>query len=242
MQAMSNTGGPAFDDARLGPHNTRLIRGIAAGAFATFVALFSHVAGGGQSPTLVGVGVPLLLAVFVCVVLGGTRLSLPRLAVSVGISQAAFHWIFDAAASSVPGAGRSAAEAAPLDPHAHHHVGGVPADFAAALTAGGTPGGAIDHVGHSGTPMLLAHCVAAVATIAVLYRSEVVLRSLVSLVHMLSAALAPLCRMLTPTVITTGRCSLTGEGEVHAPAPLGVVRSTRVDRGPPVGASALVVV
>lgn len=237
MQAMSSTDGPTSDDASLGPHHTRLIRGIAAGTFATFVALFSHVAGGGHAPSLLGVGLPLLLAVFVCVVLGGRKLSLVRLTTSVGISQTAFHWVFAAAAASVPGAGRATAQAAAAaDPHAHHHVGGVPSDFAAAVSSGGATAGALSgHAVHSGTAMMLAHVVAAVVTIAVLYRSEVVLKSLLGLLRMLAAAFAPLCRVLAPAVITAGRRPLMGEGcEVHTPAPLGVVRSVRVDRGPPV--------
>src|SRR5699024_8570924 len=101
MAGMSSTS--VIDDSRA--RHTRLLRGAAAGAFATFVALFSHVAGGGQAPTPLGVGVPLLLAVFVCVVLAGRKLSLVRLSASVGVSQTAFHWIFDAAASSTPSTG-----------------------------------------------------------------------------------------------------------------------------------------
>lgn len=234
MRAMSRFDGPTFDDALLGSHHTRLMRGIAAGAFATFVALFSHVAGGGHTPTLLGVGLPLLLAVFVCVALGGRKPSLVRLTASVGISQSAFHGIFDAAAASAPGAGRSVAEvAAAADPHAHHHVGGVPADFASAVTAGGA--GLGGHAAHSGTAMLFAHVVAAVVTIAVLHRSEIVLRSLAGLLRMLGRALAPLCRVLTPAVVVPGGRPLVGEGcEVDTPPSLGVVRSTRVDRGPPV--------
>lgn len=241
MRRMSSTGVPTFNDARMGSHHTRLIRGIAAGAFATFVALFSHVAGGGHHPTFLGVGVPLLLAVFVCVAVGGKKLSLIRLAASVGISQSAFHWIFDAATASVPGAGRTAAEAAAgTDLHAHHHVGGVPADFASAVTAAGS-NGAVGHAAHSGTAMMLAHFLAAVLTVAVIYRSEIVLRSLLELLRMLGRAFAPLCHILAPTVVSPSRRALVGEGcEVHAPTPLGVVRSTRVDRGPPVQAPALV--
>lgn len=235
MSVMSSTDAPVFDDARA--HHTRLLRGVAAGVFATFVALFSHVAGGGQSPTLLGVGVPLLFAVFVCVVLGGRKLSLVRLGASVGISQTVFHWIFEAAASSAPGGGAVAtsadaagASAAQLALHANH-VGGVPSGFASAVTGSG----AADHAAHGGAAMTTAHVVAALVTIAVLYRSEIVLRMLAGLLRMVGSAFAPLRRLLTDTaVITSPRLHLDTGCEVDTPASLGVIRSTRLDRGPPV--------
>lgn len=234
MSVMPSTDAPVFDDSRA--HHTRLLRGVAAGAFATFVALFSHVAGGGQSPTLLGVGVPLLLAVFVCVVLGGRKLSLLRLSASVGISQTLFHWIFGTAASSVPTAGTATsaeaagASAAQLALHANH-VGGVPPGFAASIAGSG----AGDHAAHNGAAMTVAHIVAALVTIAVLYRSEVVLRALVELLRMLGSAWAPLRRLLTHTAWVAPPRLRTGAGcEADTPAPLGVVRSTRLDRGPPV--------
>ncbi len=234
MGVMSSTDAPVFDDSRA--HHTRLLRGIAAGAFATFVALFSHVAGGGHTPTPLGVGVPLLFAVFVCVVLGGRKLSLVRLGASVGISQTVFHWIFDAAASSAPSAGPAAASAdaagasaAHLALHAHH-VGGVPSGFASAVAGSG----AGDHAAHGGAAMTAAHVVAALVTIAVLHRSEVVLRTLAGLLRMVGGTIAPLRRLITHTaVIDPPRLPLDTGCEVDTPAPLGVVRSTQLDRGPP---------
>ena len=235
MRLMSSTDAPVFDDARA--NHTRLLRGVAAGAFATFVALFSHIAGGGQSPTLLGVAVPLLFAVFVCVVLGGRKVSLVRLGASVGISQTVFHWIFEAAASHAPGgavgatsADAAGASAAQLALHANH-VGGVPNGFAAAVTGSG----AADHAAHGGGAMTMAHVVAAAVTIAVLYRSEVVLRALAGLLRMVGSTFAPLRRLLTDTAVITSPPLQLGTGcEVDTPASLGVIRSTRLDRGPPV--------
>ncbi|MGO1539958.1 MAG: hypothetical protein ACTHW3_11405, partial [Leucobacter sp.] len=62
------------------PH---LVRGSSAAAIATFAALFSHVIGGGAMPGLVGIAVPLLLSLMVCILLAGRKLSLTRLSISV---------------------------------------------------------------------------------------------------------------------------------------------------------------
>jgi len=234
MGVMSRTEVPASRDARAGASHARLIRGVAAGTLATFVALFSHVAAGGHAPVLLGVVLPLVLAVFVSVVLAGRRLSLLRLSASVGISQSAFHWIFDAAGSSTPGAGRAAAAGAP---HAFHHGAGVPADFATSVSgtaaSGMLDGHAAHAAGHDSPLMMAAHVIAAVVTIAVLHRSELILHSLVRLLRLVGSLLGPLLRVPAP-VVTASRRGLLGPGcAVDSPAPLGVVRSARVDRGPP---------
>lgn len=243
MGVMSRTEVPASRDARAGASHARLIRGVAAGTLATFVALFFHVAAGGHAPVLLGVVLPLVLAVFVSVVLAGRRLSLLRLSASVGISQSAFHWIFDAAGSSTPGAGRAAAgraaqeAAAAGDPHAFHHGAGVPADFATSVSgtaaSGMLDGHAAHAAGHDSPLMMAAHVIAAVVTIAVLHRSELILHSLVRLLRLVGSLLGPLLRVPAP-VVTASRRGLLGPGcAVDSPAPLGVVRSARVDRGPP---------
>jgi len=250
---MSRTPVPATSDAQVGASHARLVRGVAAGALATFVALFSHVAAGGHAPVLPGVVLPLVLAVFVSVVLAGRKLSLVRLSASVAVSQTAFHWIFSAAAASAPGAGRASAARATADavaagdPHAFHHGAGVPADFAATVGAGASAGSgasagagaaagghALHTAGHDSPLMLVAHVIAAVVTIAALHRSELILHSLLRLLRLVRSLLGPLLRVPAP-VVTTSRRRLLGAGcAVVSPAPLGVVRSARVDRGPPV--------
>ena len=59
-----------------GLRHQRSLRGIAAAVFATFVALASHMIGGGALPSAMGVVVPLVLSMLVCVLLAGRRLSL----------------------------------------------------------------------------------------------------------------------------------------------------------------------
>lgn len=81
--------------------------------------------------------------------------------------------------------------------------------------------------------MLAAHVIAAVVTIAALHRSELILHSLLRLLRLVRSLLGPLLRVPAP-VVSTSRRRLLGAGcAVVSPAPLGVVRSARVDRGPP---------
>jgi hypothetical protein len=72
----------------------RVARGTLAAAFAVFVAALFHVAAGGGVPSALAVTVSLALCVPACVLLTGTRRSLWRLCVSVGLSQLIFHALF----------------------------------------------------------------------------------------------------------------------------------------------------
>ncbi|KAA9156417.1 hypothetical protein F6B41_01930 [Microbacterium lushaniae] len=122
---------------------------------ATFVALVSHVTGGGQMPGWLGVVVPLVLSVAVCTVLAGRRLSLWRMSLAVAVSQMCFHTLFVL--------GTFSPSAAAGESSSHHMHGSVPIlmDDSAAAT----------HL-HAGASMWLMHGVAAVVTIAALYRGE----------------------------------------------------------------------
>lgn len=86
----------------------RLVRGASSASVATFVALLSHVAGGGQAPGLLGIAVPWILSLMVCTLLAGRTLSLLRLSFAVAGSQLLFHALFvlgtvSARASAVTG-------------------------------------------------------------------------------------------------------------------------------------------
>ncbi|ROP56641.1 MULTISPECIES: hypothetical protein [unclassified Rathayibacter] len=129
----------------------RTLRGVVAATVATLTALFLHVAGGGEVPGLLGLAVPLVLSVPVCVALAGRGLSLARLAASVGVSQLLFHALFEIGAAAGP-AGAA---------HAH----GGPIDVSAATA----------HAGGHDSSMGIAHLLAAVVTIAVLHRGEALL-------------------------------------------------------------------
>jgi len=155
---------------------TRVARGLVAAGIATFVAGFSHVAAGGGAPGGVGLALALAFAAVVCVLLTRRALSLPLLAVSVVVSQFAFHLLFEV--------GNGGGAPLGISPeHAGHHV--TAGGGAALLAASGTPTAASTHLHDSGW-MWVAHAVAALATIALLHRGERMLR------HLLFLARTPL--------------------------------------------------
>ncbi len=98
---------------------TRVARGAAAAAVATFVALLSHVSGGGEVPGILGIVVPLALSFVACTALAGRRTSALRLGLAVAVSQVLFHTLFvlgsyrPGAEGHVHGAVPTAATAAP---------------------------------------------------------------------------------------------------------------------------------
>lgn len=171
----------------------RALRGTLAAAFATFVALTSHILGGGAFPSAMGVVVPLALSILVCVLLSGRRLSLPRLTFSVGISQTLFHLLFSLftpTAASGPGASTRSdgGLAALLGSHSQHasmhtihqaSMNSMPNgamqmthDSAVMPAMDGSVGAAAEMHAHSSPGMLLAHCVAGIVTIAMIYWAE----------------------------------------------------------------------
>lgn len=127
---------------------SRIVRGALAASVATWAALLSHVAGGGQVPGWLGIAVPFALSLFVCTALAGRRLSLPRLALSVTGSQLLFHTLF------VIGT---------ITPSAMPHEHGM-----ALMTDAGSATAAI-----CANPLMWAmHSLAAVLTVALLHRGE----------------------------------------------------------------------
>jgi hypothetical protein len=140
----------------------RALRGGLAATSATFVALVSHLAGGGQMPDVLGIVVPLLLSLPVCMVWSG-RLSLLGLSASVVASQLFFHVLFTLGTptGTTPASSGSGA-------HAGHAGMGIPAQAA----------GQAAEAAHADTTMWVWHAVAAVVTIVVLHRGELMLLGL----------------------------------------------------------------
>ena len=137
------------------PH---LVRGSSAATIATFAALFSHVVGGGAMPGPIGVAVPLLLSLMVCILLAGRKLSLIRLSISVIASQALFHALF------VLGTPTSTSTHSQLPTGHHHHAQQllpvpVISDHTMTLV-------------HGDALMWVSHLVGASITIAFLFRGE----------------------------------------------------------------------
>lgn len=142
-----------------------VVRGALASVVATVLAAVSHTFGGGQAPapTIVA-AMAILLVLPAGLLMGGARRRptgslgrLLRISATTVVAQAAFHGAFSALGA--PEAGVAVQSA-----HAHH---GAPM----ALAAGDV------HAANGHAPMLGAHVIAAVITIAILaYGEGVVLR------------------------------------------------------------------
>ncbi|MGW9550458.1 hypothetical protein ACWG8W_05335 [Citricoccus zhacaiensis] len=108
----------------------------------------------------------LALAGPLCTALAGRRLSWWRLASAVGTSQLLFHWLYSIAA--VPADAGALSRLRSATGHAHHagHLGSGP--------LAGVPGPAVadDALTTLSTAMVLAHVLAAVGTVLVLRRGE----------------------------------------------------------------------
>lgn len=192
----------------------RVVRGTVAAAFATFVALLSHVVGGAELPGAIGVVAPLVLSTAACVLLAGRRLSLVRLSLSVAVSQLLFHTLF------VLGTTHPAAAASGSGLHAAH-LAPVRLDVATTLA----------HDAHAGQSMWLAHVSAGLVTVAVLHRAESLLRGLSRLMALLLERLLPApLRPATPSRAPRA----TAQPTAPAPRPLGFHPETTGLRGPPV--------
>ncbi|WP_228278242.1 hypothetical protein [Brevibacterium limosum] len=217
----------------------RALRGTLAATAATFVALTSHILGGGTFPTAMGVIVPLALSSLVCVLLAGRRLSLPRLTISVGVSQTLFHLLFSlftATGSAAAGGGLTGL----LGSHSAHstasHASGMAGAHAmhSAQNAHPSPDGtmAAGHAMHShaSPAMLVAHCIAGIVTIAMIYWAERLPVMLGEFARLIIRAVIPRLVVLRP-LIAGPRRQIGVEPVV--PRSLGVLRSPVLRRGPP---------
>ncbi len=212
--------------------SARALRGALAAIVSTFVALLSHVAGGGEVPGLLGILVPLVLATAVCVPLAGRRLSVIRVSASVIASQVMFHALFvlgsagnASASSATGGAGHTG--------HVGH--GGQGASVAPLLiatppggiSAGGIPAGA---PAHAHATMWAAHALAAVVTILAVYQGERVVRRLRTLAVALVRVLLP---VVSAIPVPSSAAARTIVDTVSLPRSLSVYPATRSHRGPP---------
>lgn len=154
----------------------RLLRGVAAAFVATFTALLVHLLGGGQFPSFLGLLVPLTFSLLVCVRLAGRKLSFPRLAIAITVSQTFFHTLFSIfvprSAAGLPTGGSHGGHQMPMGPLQ------ISGDAAAVATI---------------SPAMLAlhACAAAVTTLA-FHWSEVVLARLAALARLVLRVCFPL--------------------------------------------------
>jgi len=204
--------------------SARALRGALAAIVSTFVALLSHVAGGGEVPGLLGILVPLVLATAVCVPLAGRRLSIVRVSASVIASQLLFHMLF------VLGSTGNASEASATGGagHAGHEGhGSAAAPLLLATPAGGPAAGVPAHA-HAG--MWAAHAAAAAVTILAIYQGERVVRRLRTLAVTLVRVLLPVVSVIPVPFRAVARADIE---TVSLPRSLSVYPSTRSRRGPP---------
>jgi len=180
----------------------RVGRALLVAVFSTLIALGSHVLTGGSVPGPLGIVIPLTLSVLVCLPLSGRVLSLPRLILSVLVSQFLFHWLFVLGATE-PGV--LAVQDSPVVATGHH------TQTITMLYAGADVG---SHLGHSAEWMWVAHGVAAIVTILLIRRGEAALVGLVQLAALLVHTLFPrLPRAETFPVVTSRlTCGFANEG------------------------------
>lgn len=187
---------------------TRVGRGVAAAAVATFVATLSHAAVGGELPPFANIVLALCLAAPVCVMLAGRALSWGRLALAVVVSQALFHalLVLDLQGGAVVGAGHHATTAL---------LQATPAHAPAA---------------HEDSPwMWAAHALAAVVTVLAVGRGEQTLRAVARFFVRALRVLRPV-RGLGPT-----DAAPPAPAPLSLPRALTVL-STMRHRGPPLAA------
>ncbi|MBD8585292.1 hypothetical protein IFT90_12105 [Frigoribacterium sp. CFBP 8766] len=122
------------------------------------LAAFSHVAGGGSSPGVLGVVLAIGLSLPLSVALAGRGPSLVRLSIVVAVSQAAFHLLF-----SLGGGGAARVDVSGGGHHAHETMV-LAADTS--MSSGTMP------AMHHGGAMWIAHAAAALVTVVGLWRGE----------------------------------------------------------------------
>ena len=188
----------------------RLARGWVAGAFATVVAAILHVSAHGVAPSALAIVAGLVFAGLLGTALTTRRPSLPRLAATVGLSQAAFHLGF-----SLLGTG--GALAAPTSAHAH-----APAAFAAAQQ--------LPHATHSDAPLMwVAHLAAGLLTVAFLVTAERALWRMLA-----SAARFVVAVFRVPAISTSSWSLLVVPSSAPDHVVAGALLSTTLSRrGPP---------
>lgn len=190
--------------------------------FATYVAAFSHLAGGGALPSPAVLAACVALSTLVCLGLAGRKLSLWRTAASVGLSQLLFHALF--AGTTVTGAitaGGAHRSGGTLEMPAH---GGM--DVAELLLPSGTP--PADHSAW----MWLAHLAAAVMTVLIVRNAESTVRTVRNCAVLLFAVLAMHLPVRVPITVDP-RLSRSRFSRTRLPRDLRVLFSITRHRGPP---------
>lgn len=206
------------------PRLTRSLKGIGAAFVASSTAVASHVLAGGLIPDPIILGLLAVLAMFVCVVLAHVKQTLFRLASSVVVSQAMFHWLFSTMTASPAQRPVTSSIAADSMAASHHAMHSMPASV---MSDPATV--SMSHSMHS-PAMLAAHTVAAVITVVLLYRSEKIAATFSRLIGLL-------CSFVLTVIVATPIVERQLSREPSAQPVLWRSQTTRrspvLQRGPP---------
>ncbi|MGJ0388526.1 hypothetical protein [Microbacterium sp. CGR1] len=188
-----------------------VVRGFAASTLAIFTALAGHVTGGGEMPGVLGLVVPWVLSLMICVLLAGRRLSVTRLSISVALSQFLFHTLFVLGTISPSGAST---------PHVH----GAPLIL--------PPSTGIPEAVVADSSMWLGHAVAAMLTVLALHRGE---RLAMALRQLAAQAVRWVQRRIDAVLVRPGLSSAQRvQGEFLTTAPVAsILLTTLRGRAPP---------
>jgi hypothetical protein len=163
----------------------------------------------------------------VCVLLAGRRLSLPRLAISITISQFAFHLLFGVGGGAGAGAGSSV-----LVETGGHHAPLLLRELPDAVA------GPV-HAGHDSGAMWVMHAIAAALTIVLVRRGE---RAIVAVLAIAGAGILSLVRLAVAVFLEPlpepSTLRPRGLPIVDRLRDLGVLLGGLRHRGPPVMAAA----
>lgn len=203
----------------MGSRWSRLLRGSLTTVLALTVAAFSHVAGGGSAPGVLGVGLALAFALPLAVAVTGKELSAVRLSIAVTSAQVAFHTLFSLGASTTTVTATGGG----------HH--GHDALVLSSGDAAGTTGMAGMHAGPS---MWIAHGVAAVATVVGIWFAERTVRALADLARQgVSAVACALGLVLVLVAEPVPLRAVVARAARLIPHDRGPTWSTQPHRGPP---------
>jgi len=193
----------------------RVARGLVAAAMSVFTAAAFHIIAGGATPTPVAIISCFVVSSFVCIAFSGTKLSLPKLSMAVGLSQFLFHSVFSLWTTQPPlaiGAG-----------HAHDHMMMFLPQADSAVAAG--------------ADMWLAHLIAAIATVAALRHGEAAFWGLLTTARLWLGSIFVKLALAVPA---STRRPAAPVHRVASPPGLVLLFSSRHHRGPPTTASTLV--
>lgn len=172
------------------PRQLRLVRGASASSAAVVVSAAAHTIGGGAPPhPLLVIGLSVFLTPIATALLGRAVRApgLTRLSGTVALIQAVFHLLFHFLGAVLAPVGAAAAH--------RHGADALPAPVSTQHAGSNGPGAELAVVLHGAVPdagMLVAHLIAAVATVALLWRGERIARAVADWVRATLAARMPL--------------------------------------------------